>query len=189
MTPLECIQDSIQHWEGGLSLETADRGNYVNGVLVGSKYGVTAPALASHRKVPVSSITKDVMAALTMQEAAQIGVDSFYHTCGIDSLAWNRVTASVMDFSWGSGPGRAARFLQKMVGVTQDGQIGPATDAAFNTFCAQYGEDGAAREWGAVRDGWYDTIVANDATQGRFLNGWKNRANSFLPGTPWWGRW
>lgn len=36
----------------------------------------------------------------------------------------------VFDFAFNSGVNRAARFLQRMVGVLEDGQIGPATLAA-----------------------------------------------------------
>ena len=41
---------------------------------------------------------------------------------GVDLLAW--------DFGFMSGPPRSARLLQELVGVVQDGAIGPATLAA-----------------------------------------------------------
>lgn len=43
---------------------------------------------------------------------------------------------AVFDFAVNSGPSRAARFLQKIVGVAQDGMIGPATVAATNALPA-----------------------------------------------------
>ncbi|TGT80746.1 glycosyl hydrolase 108 family protein, partial [Mesorhizobium sp. M5C.F.Ca.ET.164.01.1.1] len=37
---------------------------------------------------------------------------------------------AVFDFAVNSGPGRAAKYLQAVLGVTQDGRIGPETLAA-----------------------------------------------------------
>jgi lysozyme family protein len=54
-------------------------------------------------------------------------------------LYWNAIHADdlpsgvdycAFDFAFNSGPNRAARFLQRTVGVQEDGQIGPATLAA-----------------------------------------------------------
>lgn len=42
------------------------------------------------------------------------------------------VNYAVFDFAVNSGINRAARFLQRIVGVAQDGHIGPATLAAVN---------------------------------------------------------
>ena len=41
------------------------------------------------------------------------------------------VDYAAMDFGVNSGPGRAAKYLQDVVGVVQDGRIGPATLAAI----------------------------------------------------------
>lgn len=189
MTPAQTIAGFIKMWEGGLSLDKSDTGNWVSGVLVGSKYGVTAPALAAHRGVPVSNITSAIMAALTIEEAAAIGLQSYYLAPHLDRLAWNRVTASVLDFGWGAGPGRAVRKLQSLIGATADGLIGPKTAKAYNDFLISNGEPDAATAWGAVRNVYYDSIVANNPTQARFLNGWKNRTAGFLPGSLWWNQW
>jgi lysozyme family protein len=42
------------------------------------------------------------------------------------------VDYAVFDYGVNSGVGRAARIIQKLVGVVQDGQIGPQTIAAIN---------------------------------------------------------
>src|SRR6184192_3069232 len=61
-------------------------------------------------------------------------VESIYH-----DLYWKPVHAdelptgadySVFDFGFNSGVNRAARFLQRVAGVAEDGAIGPATLAA-----------------------------------------------------------
>mgnify|MGYP003351144409 CR=1 FL=1 len=43
---------------------------------------------------------------------------------------------AVFDFAVNSGVGRAAKYLQSIVGVPQDGQIGPQTIQACNTYLA-----------------------------------------------------
>jgi lysozyme family protein len=61
------------------------------------------------------------------------------------NLYWDRVSGdnlpdgvdfAVFDFAVNSGVSRAAKYLQAVVGVTQDGQIGPATIQATKTYVA-----------------------------------------------------
>lgn len=194
MTPEEVIADYIAAWEGGLSLHRLDNGNWTGGkvgigAFVGSRYGVTAAALAKHRKLPPSQITAQAMAALTPGEAAAIGCSLYYDAPGLDRLAWNRVTASVLDFGWGAGPTRAIGALQRMIGTAIDGDPGPETAAGFDRFLSLWGEAGAARRWAAVRNSYYDAIVSGNSSQRTFLAGWKNRTAYFAPGGNWWRRW
>lgn len=53
----------------------------------------------------------------------------FWDAVSADSLPAG-VDYSVFDFAVNSGPSRAARYLQRAVGVTDDGKIGPLTLAA-----------------------------------------------------------
>lgn len=179
----------IDTHEGGLSLDPADNGNWTgarrnSGRLVGSKYGVTAAALAAYRGVNVSTIAAEDIATLTRDEAVALGVQNYYTKPGFDRLPWNRVTMSVVDKGWGSGPRQAIRLLQRMVGVADDGLLGPKTAEAYRKFIADNGEEQAARKWAEVRIA-FDTSL----NQPRFIRGWNNRTRSFLPGTPWWKAW
>jgi lysozyme family protein len=69
------------------------------------------------------------------------------------------------------GVGRQAKFLQRAVGADADGDIGPATLALVaaqdeieicNSVCEQ-------------RENFYKSIVANNPSQAKFLNGWLRR--------------
>jgi lysozyme family protein len=80
---------------------------------------------------------------------------------------WSKVMASdlpggvdyaVFDFAVNSGPARAAKFLQRALGVVQDGKVGPATIKA------------AA---GADRDGLIDTVCDMRLRWLRTLDTWK----------------
>lgn len=179
----------IDAHEGGLSLDPVDNGNWTggkrgSGTLVGSKFGVTPGAVASFRGVPPSSITAADIANLTRDEAVRIGVSLYYDKPGFAMLPMNRVTLSIIDKGWGSGPRQAIKLMQRMIGAGDDGVIGPATIAAYQAWAARTGEDAGARKWADVRIS-FDTSL----NQPRFLNGWNNRTRSYLPGTAWWTEW
>ena len=187
MTPAAFIQGYIADHEGGLSLDPADRGNWHHGVLVGSKYGVTGDVLALHRKV--AAVTPQEMAALTLAEAVQIGVDLFFAAPQIDGLAWNRTTASILDMGWGAGPRQAIKLLQRLIAVADDGSIGLFTARAYVDYLHDRGEEWAARAYATARDAYYDAVIAARPGNAKYRNGWRNRTASFLPGTPWWAAW
>jgi lysozyme family protein len=71
------------------------------------------------------------------------------------------------------GTGRAAIFLQRVVGAKADGDIGPAT----LKLVAQHDELVLIKKIAEARRQFYHQIVANDATQGKFLGGWLRRIN------------
>lgn len=204
MTPEAFISGYIRDHEGGLSLDPADNGNWYDparyaaqlpqrrglGALVGSNYGVTAYALAAF--TGKTAITAADIKVITPDLAQRIGLSLYVIKPGFSALPWNRVTASIIDKGWGSGTGTAAKMMQRMIGVTPDTSIGPATVKAFTAFIATHGEDGAARLWCAVRET-YDKGLATDEgpadPDAKYLKGWNNRSESFLPGTPWWNAW
>ena len=69
---------------------------------------------------------------LTERQAKEIYKDEYWEAPGIDRLPPG-VDLAVLDFAVHSGPDRAVRFLQKVLGVPQDGTIGPATiEAAWD---------------------------------------------------------
>ena len=84
-----------------------------------------------------------------------------------------RVAVLHFDGCVNHGVGRANKFLQRALKVTVDGVVGPATcakAAAMDdillclSICNQ-------------REEFYRDIVANNPSQGRFLNGWLRRIN------------
>jgi lysozyme family protein len=183
-TPTEFIADYIRRWEGGLSLDKADTGNWVAGVLIGSKYGVTASALARYRGAAAADITPAIMAALTFEEAVAIGKALYYDAPGFAKLPWNRITMSIVDFGWGAGPVQAIKLLQRMIGADDDGIIGPKTIAAYRDWL----EADEAMTWAAQRNAFYRLLVKQRPANAKYLNGWENRTAYFTPASEWWGR-
>lgn len=202
-TPREFIADFIKNHEGGLSLHPADNGNWFDprryaaglpqrrnlGRLVGSKYGVTAYALANHRGI--ADVTAKMMADLTFEEAVDIGVKSYYLRPRFDMLPWDRVTAAVMDHGWLSGPETSITILQRMIGANPDGIIGRRTAEAYQEYRRRRTEEQTAEDFARARERFFDVLATNQGPNDpdkKFLRGWYNRARSFLSGTGWWRR-
>lgn len=181
-TPEAFFKNTILvHESAAHSLDTRDTGNWVGKTLVGSKYGVTAKALAAYRKVPAASITRDMMAKLTEDEAIALGLAGYYRVLGIDLLPWDVVIAGVVDLAFNAGPSAAVKVLQRMIGVGDDGKAGPATRKAYQAWRCNKTDEAAMRAWTAARISFYRSL--NNPI---YIKGWTNRANSFLPGTAWW---
>lgn len=202
MTPRAFITGFIKAHEGGLSLHPKDNGNWFDpvrfakgwrqrrnmGVLVGSKFGVTAYALATYRNI--KTVTRGDMESLTFDEAVNIGVYLYYEAPRFNVLPWDRVTASIVDKGWGSGPGTSIELMQRLVGAAVDGRIGDKeTVPKYLAWRAARSEEDAARAWAAVRKAFDASIASNEGPNDpdkAFIRGWNNRTDSFLPGTPWW---
>lgn len=117
--------------EGGYSNKKTDSGNFLNGVLVGTKYGVVGATLAAHRGV--NSVTAEQMKALTLDEAEEIYRKGYWTQSGGDLLPIG-LDYATFDFGVNSGPARAVKVLQRLVGVVQDGNAGPETLKAVEAY-------------------------------------------------------
>ena len=117
--------------EGGYSNAKSDRGNFFKGKLVGTKYGVTGTTLAAHRGW--SDITADDVRKLTLTEAELIYRKSYWVQSGGDLLPAG-LDYAAFDFGVNSGPARAVKSLQKVLGIAQDGVVGGQTVAAVKAY-------------------------------------------------------
>jgi lysozyme family protein len=71
------------------------------------------------------------MRSLTPEMVAPLYRKKYWDKVNGDSLP-DGLDYSVFDFAVNSGPGRAAKFLQELIGIKTDGFIGPMTLAALN---------------------------------------------------------
>ncbi|MBK3745432.1 glycoside hydrolase family 108 protein [Paraburkholderia aspalathi] len=107
--------------EGGYSDNPADPGGATNlGITIN-----TLSAWEGHR------VTASAVKALTAQTANKIYQTEFWNKISADQLPAG-VDYAIFDFAINSGPARAARVLQQVVGVHPDGVIGAQTIAAVN---------------------------------------------------------
>ena len=105
--------------EGGFIDHPSDPGGATN-------LGITRATLAKARGLPVS--VGDVR-ALTRAEAGTIYRRLYWDIVKADELPPG-LDLAIFDFAVNSGPARAVRALQTVVGATEDGRIGPETLAA-----------------------------------------------------------
>lgn len=112
--------------EGALSLNPLDKGNWANGRLKGTKYGISA------RAYPHVGIK-----TLTIEQAKHIYYMDFYlplKPAYLDSA----VAFQLLDYAVNSGTRRATKALQKACQVKADGVMGSITCDAAQGFDSQY---------------------------------------------------
>ena len=102
--------------EGGWSDHPKDPGG-------ATMKGVT---LANFRRYVKPNATKDDLRKITDEQIATV-YRRFYWDAVSGADLPDGIDYAVFDFAVNSGPGRAAKYLQNVVGVAQDGKIGPAT--------------------------------------------------------------
>lgn len=109
------LQLVLKH-EGGWSDHPKDPGG-------ATMKGVT---LANFRNFVKPGATKDDLRKITDEQIATV-YRRFYWDKVAGAELPDGVDYAVFDFAVNSGPDRAAKYLQAIVGVPQDGKIGPAT--------------------------------------------------------------
>ena len=114
----DCLEMLLKH-EGGYVNHPKDPGGETN-------LGVTRKVWEEWIGKPAAP---DAMKKLTVKDVAPLYKKLYWDKVRGDDLPGG-VDWAVFDWAVNSGTGRAAKALQKVVGVTPDGGIGPATLAA-----------------------------------------------------------
>ncbi|TPM59168.1 hypothetical protein FJ959_09880 [Mesorhizobium sp. B2-2-4] len=145
--------------EGGWSDNPKDPGG-------ATMKGVT---LANFRRYVKADATKADLRKITDDQVATV-YRRFYWDAVAGAELPDGVDYAVFDFAVNSGPGRAAKYLQAVAGVVQDGRMGPATVMAAK-----------AKPAGVVIDALCDARMAflkRLPTWGEFGKGWTSRVAS-----------
>ncbi len=154
-----CLAQILRH-EGGYVDHPSDPGGATN-------MGITHKTLARWRNIePWWALDKAEVRGLTRPEAAAIYKALYWNRCNAGKLPAG-VDLAVFDFAVNSGSDRAIRLLQALVGVQQDGFVGPITLAAVER-----------RDPAAIINALCDqrlTFLQRLATWATFGRGWSNR--------------
>lgn len=114
-----CLAAVLRH-EGGYADHPADPGGATN-------MGITRKTLARWRRVsPWWALPKTAVRDLSRAEASRLYRAGYWTPCRAGELPAG-VDLAVFDFAVNSGPGRAIRILQGLLGVKVDGLVGPVT--------------------------------------------------------------
>lgn len=117
--------DRLIGHEGELSLDPKDSGNWTGGApgkgeLKGSKYGISA-----------ASYPNEDIKNLTLARAKMLFRRDFWDRVNADKLV-DGAAYQLADFAYNSGPETAVRYLQRAIGVADDGRWGPVSQAALD---------------------------------------------------------
>lgn len=150
--------------EGGWSNNAADSGG-------ATMFGVTQGTYDQYRtsaNKPAASVR-----GITKDEARDLYNRMYWQAAGCDKLPWP-ISYLTFDAAVNSGPGRATKWTQAGLGVSQDGKIGSGTISAANKAV----NEGNGNILIAIMDA-RTTFLARDVqnapSQAVFLLGWWRR--------------
>jgi len=145
--------------EGGFSNHKDDPGGITN-------WGCTKATWEEFVGHPVSEAD---MRALTPDDVAPLYKRKYWDKVSGDQLP-KGLDYAVFDAAINSGPRRAAKWLQEIVGVTVDGAIGPKTLEVVNTYPVQF----LIAQYNDTRLQYLESLP----TWSIFGKGWGNRVSS-----------
>ena len=151
----KCLE-LILHHEGGYVNHPKDPGGETN-------LGVTK------RVYEEWGGTKE-MVDLTVEDVAPIYEKNYWGRVKGDDLP-SGLDLCVFDFAVNAGPGRAAKYLQSMIGTTVDGGIGPNTLRAVGNYVEEVGLQSAIENYQASSQDYYEQL----STFETFGRGWTRR--------------
>jgi len=151
----ECMARLLEH-EGGYVNLAADPGGETN-------YGVTR---AVYEQYVGRQVMDGEMKGLTHDDVYPIYKENYWDRLRADDLP-SGVDWSCFDWGVNSGTSRAAKALQRIVGVEQDGGIGPMTLQAV----ASVESAGIIDQLHYMREGFYRDLSTFDT----FGRGWLRR--------------
>lgn len=158
-----CLKRVLAH-EGGYGDHPADPGGATN-------MGITHKTLARWRDVsPWWSLPKSAVKGLAVEEAAKIYRASYWERSKAGEMPAG-LDLAVFDYAVNSGPDRAIKSLQKLLGVVADGQVGPLTLAAIRKRVALAGVGGLIDALCNQRL----SFLADLSTFAVFGKGWRKR--------------
>jgi lysozyme family protein len=142
-----------------------------------TKYGITRATLERWRGEEV--LCGDVQ-DLSRAEAREIYRRDYIEAPRFDEIPDDGLQGLVVDCGVNHGTDRATRWLQRALGLTEDGIVGPVTRDALRRTAPLP----VYRAILAQRIRFYGAIVSNDPSQLDFLEGWLARATEFLDAYP-----
>tara|TARA_R100001443_G_scaffold68655_2_gene77341 strand:- start:3524 stop:4042 length:519 start_codon:yes stop_codon:yes gene_type:complete len=148
----------VLHHEGGFVNHPDDPGGITN-------HGVTKKV---YEEWVEREVSEQEMRDLTHEDVAPIYKKNYWDRLRADDLP-SGVDFCTFDWGVNSGTSRSAKALQRMVGVTADGGIGPVTLQAV----ANHEPQDLIEQMHYVRDQFYRSL----STFGTFGNGWTRRNN------------
>jgi lysozyme family protein len=164
MANAKLLQPFILRWEGGFVNDPLDRGGATN-------KGIT---IGTFRRFYGKEASVEQLKQITDDQWLRIFKEGYWNPWKADQIKNQSIANIVVDWAWASGPVTAIKQVQRILGVVDDGVVGPKTLAAINSADQQT----LFAKIHAARLKFVENIVQKNPTQVRFLKGWKNRINA-----------
>jgi len=169
MADIKILAPYILSWEGGYADIPGDSGGPTN-------RGVTIATwrLHGYDKNGDGVINSTDVKLITEYDAIYVVMKPvFWDKISGDKIKDQSVANIIVDWMWMSGVKSVIKKVQRILGVTADGIVGPKTLAAINK------ADGKTlfnKIWSS-RQQFYFNIVEQTPVKKKFLKGWLNRLN------------
>ena len=167
--------------EGGYQNCKSDNGNWVDGELIGTNHGISAPVLKAYLgHTPTVSEMKN----LTKNDAAKIYKKNYWEKPKVGQIKDKFVAEQYADMYVNAG-GSSVKIMQRALNnlggnLAVDGAIGKKTLAAINNADPKK----LHAEFKNERIKFYNNLHAKNPTKyGKWIGGWIKRANSFKYGS------
>jgi lysozyme family protein len=156
----------LLYWEGGYTNDPIDPGGETN-------FGITQRAWAkfraSNKTLPAS--VKD----LDLHHAKAFYLSNYWIPLACDVINSQPMADALFSFAVNQGQGRAVKRLQGILGVNQDGVMGPNTIEAINK---QIGDELCNKFCDETKK-YYANLIKKRPSLAKFENGWNNRADAY----------
>jgi lysozyme family protein len=156
---IKCLE-TILHHEGGYVNHPKDPGGMTN-------LGVTKRV---YEEWVGYSVSENTMQNLKKEDVAPIYKKNYWDRVKGDQLP-EGLDLCVFDFGVNAGIGRAAKYLQTMIGTVADGGIGPNTLKKLDEYVKEHGLNETIKSYQAERQKYYESLSTFDT----FGRGWTRR--------------
>lgn len=155
--------------KGGFTNDPDDKGG---ATCIGVTLGTFQTYMA---KKGVRAVTASELKSISYESWLEILKKMYWDRWKADSINDQSVAEILVDWVWGSGKWGIV-IPQRILGVKEDGIVGPKTLEAVNSFDPLSFFQAVKSE----RIEFYHDIVKKTPSQQKFLNGWINRTNDHV---------
>lgn len=160
----------LEH-EGGFNNHPADPGGATN-------YGVSLLFLKDVSLIDGDidhdgDIDKDDIIALTIEDSEKIYKKFFWDPLHLEGIESELLQLHLFDHGVNAGTKTAVKLLQRVLGIVDDGSIGPVTTRITNRYIGDIVE-----KYKTARQNYYLQLVDKNPKLGVFKKGWLNRVET-----------
>lgn len=166
----------LEAWEGGLDNNPKDPGGLTN-------HGIILKFWVKYSHLIGLPPTPEALINLTWEQAIPLYKQTFWQWMAGDQIKSQKIAATLFDhmvnadelsIAEGVTKSKAIAMMQRIIGVKDDGVMGPDTITAINAV----DENVLFAKYQNARKEYYNAIVSYNPNLKEFLHGWTLRVNA-----------